>query len=276
MKKSSYNPSDEGDLRVSKSSLITYMKCPRQFYWNYVSGVPRPPPSEEMIRGTAIHSVLEAGLLEGEEAMNIISQQLNVEGDPALIRMVDLVHQIAAYLGGLDLVEAEAKHEVNENYQGYDVVWVGMIDGVIRNPDGTLTIVELKTGTANIGKINRTRKEMVYYLRLLGLMDYAEVTHFLYILPDYEKDETILDCKLLAEGNKRNKVVFQGKYGGYALMEQVSSRSIKAFDKSLSSTIESLVAQQWPMKWNDYFCPIWCDFNLNCEAELTGYAESTI
>ena len=252
------------------------MKCPRQFYWNYVSGVPRPPPSEEMIRGTAIHSVLEAGLLEGEEAMNITSQQLNVESDPAVIRMADLVHQIAAHMEGLDLVEAEAKHEVHENYQGYDVIWVGMIDGVIHNPDGTLTIVELKTGTANIGKINRTRKEMVYYLRLLGLMDYAEVTHFLYILPDYEKDENAWECKLLAEGEKRNKTVFEGKYGGYALLEQVSSRSIKAFDKSLSNTIESLVAQQWPMKWNDYFCPIWCDFNLNCEAELTGYTESII
>ena len=255
---------------------MTYMKCPRQFYWNYVSGVPRPPPSEEMIRGTAIHSVLEAGLLQGEEAMNIVSQELNVESDPAVIRMADLVHQIAAHLGGLDLVEAEIKHEVPETYQGNDIIWVGMIDGVIRNPDGTITIVELKTGSANIGKINRTRKEMVFYLRLLGLLGYDEVSHFLYILPDYEKSESPWDCKLLAEGEKRNKVVFEGNYGGYALLEQVSTRSIKAFDKSLSNTIESLVAQQWPMKWNDYFCPIWCDFNLNCEAELTGYSESII
>ena len=27
------------------------------------------------------------------------------------------------------------------------------------------------------------------------------------------------------------------------------------------------------MKWNDYFCPTWCDFHLSCEAELTGLAE---
>ncbi len=117
---------------------------------------------------------------------------------------------------------------------------------------------------------------MVYYTRLLKLAGYDEVSRFLYILPDYIRDDSTLECKLINEGEKRNKTVFVGDYGGYALMEQISSRSVNAFDKLLSNTIKSLVAQEWPMKWNDYFCPIWCDYNLNCEAELTGYTEATI
>ena len=44
--KSSYNPADDGPIRVSKSSLMTYMMCPRQFYWKYVAGIPTPEASK--------------------------------------------------------------------------------------------------------------------------------------------------------------------------------------------------------------------------------------
>ena len=53
-------------------------------------------------------------------------------------------------------------------------------------------------------------------------------------------------------------------------MEPIGKRSINAFEKSLSNTIAQLRLQQWPMKWSEYFCPLWCDFCLSCEAELTG------
>ncbi len=266
---SSYNPSNGDILRISKSSLMGYMKCPRQFYWGYVADVPRPPPTEEMIRGTHIHTVMEAGLLESPERMLEVAVEQGVEEDESVDSMHLLLHQIAHDLGGFEVVEAEVKHEVYEEFNGHPIIWVGLIDGVLRHPDGGLILVELKTGNMGTSKLGRTRKELVYYTRLLRQLGYDEVTHFLYITPDYEIPEDGND-KLLLEGNKRGKTMWLGPERGFALLEPMLERSYNAFEESLYDTIDSLTSHQWPMKWNDYFCPMWCDFSLNCEAELNG------
>lgn len=267
---SSYIPIDNGILRISKSSLMGYKMCPRQFYWGYVADIPRPPATEEMIRGTHIHTVMEVGLLEGPEMMMPTAVEQGVEEDEGVDSLNLLLHQIAADIGGFDVVEAEVKHEVFEVFDGHEIVWVGLIDGVLRHPEtGGLILVELKTGNMNMGKLGRTRKELVYYARLLRKLGYDEVTHFLYVTPDYEVPED-KDDKLLYEGNKRGKTMWLGPERGFALLEPFLERSYNAFEESLYDTIESLTSHVWTMKWNDYFCPMWCDFSLNCEAELSG------
>ena len=122
-----------------------------------------------------------------------------------------------------------------------------------------------------MGKLGRTRKELVYYSRLLKLMGYDEITHFLYLSPDYEVVE---GDKLLDEYKKRGKTMWLGSEGGFALLEPILNRSINAFENNLYDTIESLNSQNYPMNWNEYFCPVWCDFHLNCESELTGDVET--
>ena len=267
---SSYNPTDNKPiLRISKSSLMGYMKCPRQFYWGYVADIPRPPPSEQMIRGTHIHTVMEVGLLEGPDMMLPTAVEQGVDEDEGVDSLNLLLHQIAHDIGGFEVVEAEVKHEVFEEFDGHEIVWVGLIDGVLRHPDGGLILVELKTGNMNMGKLGRTRKELVYYTRLLRKLGYDEVTHFLYVTPDYEIPDDGND-KLLLEGNKRGKTMWVGPERGFALLEPMLERSYNSFEESLYDTIDSLTSHQWPMKWNDYFCPMWCDFSLNCEAELNG------
>jgi hypothetical protein len=269
--RSSYRPGD-GILRISKSSLMTYMKCPRQFYWSYVADIPRAPPTEEMIRGTAVHTVMEHGLLVGPEVIPEVAAEQGVDEDEGVDSLTLLIHQIAHDLGGLEVVEAEIKHQVYEQFDGHEIIWVGLIDGVIRHPDGGLCLVELKTGNMGMSKLGRTRKELVYYTRMLRALGYDEVTHFLYITPDYEIPEDLND-KLLLEGNKRGKTMWTGPERGFALLEPFRERSLNTFEENLYDTIESLTSQQWPMKWNDYFCPVWCDFSLNCEAELNGMTE---
>ena len=276
--KSSYIPG-EGILRVSKSSFMTMMLCPRQFWWRYVSGLPRPPATEAMLRGTAIHEVFSEGLLKGPEVIMDAAKDEGGEDDPSIDSLLSLIHQIADHFDGLDVVESEVKHEVHELWaipnddEGHDmieIVWVGMIDGILRHPNGGLILVELKTGNMNMGKLSRTRKELAFYLRMLSKLGYGEVTHFLYITPDYEINASGTTDKLLLEGTKRGKQIWLGEGTGLAIMEPVSIRSINALEKSLSTTIASLVSQEWEMNWNDYFCPQWCDFSASCEAELTG------
>jgi len=271
---SSYKPGGEV-LRCSKSSFMTYKMCPRQFYWRYVADVPSPPPSEAAIRGSIIHAAMEHGILGEPQDMERFLIAESMEDDSGASALTSLLHQIANDLGVFDVVEAEVKHEVYEELKLANVtlpiVWVGMIDGVLRHPQGGLILVELKTGKMNMGKLGRTRKELVYYSRLLKLLGYDEITHFLYLTPDYEMVDE--NDKLLLEYKKRGKTMWVGENNGYALLEPVLNRSVNAFENNLYDTIESLNSQQYDMNWNEYFCPIWCDFHLNCESELTGEME---
>lgn len=273
---SSYKPDGE-ILRVSKSSYMTYSMCPRQFYWRYVADVPSPPPSEAAIRGTIVHSAMEHGILGEPEDMERYLIAEGMEEDRGAKNLASLIHSIASDLGSFDVVEAEVKHQVYEEFTTQSgmtpIIWVGMIDGVLRHPQGGLIVVELKTGKMNMGKLGRTRKEMVFYTRMLKKMGYDEVTHFLYLTPDYEVVE---GDKLLNEYKKRGKTMWLGENGGYALLEPVTTRSINAFEQSLYDTIDSLKLQDFHMNWNEYFCPVWCDFHLNCESELTGSIEEWI
>jgi len=271
---SSYKPGGEV-LRCSKSSFMTYKMCPRQFYWRYVADVPSPPPSEAAIRGSIIHAAMEHGILGEPQDMERFLIAESMEDDSGASALTSLLHQIANDLGVFDVVEAEVKHEVYEELKLANVtlpiVLVGMIDGVLRHPQGGLILVELKTGKMNMGKLGRTRKELVYYSRLLKLLGYDEITHFLYLTPDYEMVDE--NDKLLLEYKKRGKTMWVGENNGYALLEPVLNRSVNAFENNLYDTIESLNSQQYDMNWNEYFCPIWCDFHLNCESELTGEME---
>ena len=273
---SSYKPDGE-ILRVSKSSYMTYSMCPRQFYWRYVADVPSPPPSEAAIRGTIVHSAMEHGILGEPEDMERYLIAEGMEEDRGAKNLASLIHSIASDLGSFDVVEAEVKHQVYEEFTTQSgmtpIIWVGMIDGVLRHPQGGLIVVELKTGKMNMGKLGRTRKEMVFYTRMLKKMGYDEVTHFLYLTPDYEVVE---GDKLLNEYKKRGKTMWLGENGGYALLEPVTTRSINAFEQSLYDTIDSLKLQDFHMNWNEYFCPVWCVFHLNCESELTGSIEEWI
>jgi hypothetical protein len=273
---SSYKPN--GDiLRVSKSSYFTYKMCARQFYWRYVADIPSPPPNEAMIRGTIIHSAMEHGILGEPEDMERFLIAEGMEEDRGAVALSSLLHSIADDLGSFEIVEAEVKHQVFEEFKTQSgttpIIWVGMIDGVVRHPQGGLILIELKTGKMNMGKLGRTRKELIYYNRLLKLLGYDEITHLLYISPDYER---VQGDKLLNEYKKRGKTMWVGEKGGFALLEPILTRSINAFENSLYDTIDSLKLQDYPMSWNEYFCPVWCDFHLNCEAELTGSIEEWI
>ena len=271
---SSYVPNVEGITKISKSSFMGYLMCPRQFWWNHLADVPRPPPTEAMIRGGKVHKVMEVGLLEGADAVDRAVAEEGVDPlDPAIESMTSLLHQIAYDLGGFDIIEVEKKHQIFEKLNvaeigKVDVIWVGMIDAVLRHPDGGLILTELKTGNMGVGKLGRTRRELCFYKMILDKMGiYEPITHFLYICPDYQLVVDRED-KLLLEGSKRGKSLWLGDHNGIAILAPVGSRSLNAFEKRLNDTLPNLFSHNWDMNWNDYFCMTWCDFNSACQQEL--------
>jgi len=45
-------------MRLSPTSIITYTRCPREFYYHYVKKLPTPP-SIHLVKGNLVHHVLE-------------------------------------------------------------------------------------------------------------------------------------------------------------------------------------------------------------------------
>ena len=285
-RRSTYNPEqvdDDTPLRVSKSSFMKYKKCPRQYWWNYIA-MPdvRPPATEEMLRGTGIHSVMEDVLLhqslncnvpivmvgdDVEQAYQKVAEEKGYGGDGGVDAMAQIINDIAEQWGGFVIEELEKKHEIVIAHEiagdPVKIEMVGMIDGVFRNPQGGLVIVELKTGNANSSKLTRTRQELCFYRKILMLAGYDEPTHFLTIFPD--ADDVDFLTKMT---NKKNTEVFMGLEKGLAVYEPISKRSISAFEKAWDEKIADLMNHHFPIKWNEYFCTQWCDFHLSCNEEI--------
>lgn len=281
-------------LRVSKSSYNNYAMCPRQYWWNKIALPDMDiPSSEAAIRGTAIHQVMEDGLREvSEDKKANIVHQINsdlsvvfdrhaiaqgVQTEAGVDAMREILEAIAEEWGHIEIVELEDKHVhpytisvlTDDGEIHYPVELVGMIDGVFRHPDGHLVVVELKTGNANQSKLSRTRGELCFYRKLLMLKGYDEPTHFLTIFPDADNPDFLMSLM-----GKRNTEVYMGDSQGLAVYETINSRSITAMEKKLSNAVHGIMTQEWPIKWNDYFCTQWCEFHLSCNEELLGIGEA--
>jgi len=292
---STYDPTkvtDEMVLRVSKSSYNNYAMCPRQYWWNKIALPDMDiPSSEAAIRGTAIHQVMEDGLRElsmdktcdisrlvhMDATFNRHAIAQGVQSEAGVDAMREILEAIADEWGYIEIVELEDKHVhpytisvlTDDGEINYPVELVGMIDGVFRHPDGHIVVVELKTGNANSSKLSRTRGELCFYRKLLMLKGYDEPTHFLTIFPDADNPDFLMSLM-----GKRNTQVYMGDSQGLGVYEVINSRSITAMEKKLSNAVHGIMTQEWPIKWNDYFCTQWCEFHLSCNEELLGIGEA--
>ncbi len=262
---SSYDPTEDGKvLRVSKSSFMGYLYCPRQYWWERVELKDmRFPPTEAMLRGTEVHDAVE-NLYEAWEGTSSV-RHLLPEG-----QVYDTIAQLEeARMGHWGItswepIEVEQKRVYWS--EEYNCVFVGKIDGVFLTPEGTICIFELKTGSFNDRKVAKTRKELCFYRQMLiDMGETRPITHFAYMGPD-AVNEKFLDRLRKQKG----KTVICGEDSGILLIEKVNQRSINTFEKDFLDFRLQIGEEKWPMKWSDYVCPQWCNFSMACESELTG------
>tara|TARA_R110002167_G_scaffold56925_8_gene161345 strand:+ start:9634 stop:10572 length:939 start_codon:yes stop_codon:yes gene_type:complete len=288
----SYDPNDEDKfLKLSKSSFMNYLMCPRQFWWNKIQLKDhRMTATPQMIRGTKVHTNLEL-IYDNWDGQSVLSP-LIPEGreDDANENLVFLEECRIAKWG----IESFKPCEYEEYRAVWDdenqVVLVGLIDAILVHPDGGLCIYELKTGNWASTKMNKTRKELCYYAHMLRLMgETRPITHFAYLAPDaanhkfmaemcgwkdddgkWDEDRVLTTDAGWVDSKSKREIAF-GKNGkGVLVIEKVTTRSFTSFEKSLKEAVIGIKTHEWPMKWNDYFCPQWCDFSMSCETEMTG------
>jgi len=273
--KLSYNPDDISEttyLKISKSSFVLYNMCPRKYWWNYIA-LPdvRPPASEAMLRGSAIHKAMEPLIIAPTDPKMIKL------GDKSAIKqgfgadigygvMKELLADLESKIGKWEMLQAEIKITIHDERKG--VYLVGAMDGLLRAENGDIILVELKTGNFNDGKLSRTRRELAFYTYMLEHTEYPRPTHFLYIAPDATNEKMLNKLS----GQKKKTVGF-GLVQGMYVLEPISLRTINSFMKVYDRTVDLLKEQKFPFKWNDYFCTQYCDYVVQCEPEMMGLCE---
>lgn len=275
MQQSTYNPNEvdneETFLRMSKSSYMLYQRCPRKYWWRYVALPDAPfPRTPEMIRGTDIHTILEP-LVETNDVASAAEKaaELGLAEDNGFFSAIEVFQALEEQVGPWECIVAETKLKVFDPIN--QCVLTGAFDGLIMFENGDVALVEIKTGNFSDFKHNNTRKELAFYQYMLSLMQLDEAnelpmaTHFLYIAPDAANEKYAEKVEAV-----KSKTVGFGAAQGMFVLERINKRTITAFTKKFSQVIHGLRTSEWPIKWDDYSCPQWCDFNTQCEPEMHG------
>ena len=225
-----------------------------------------------MVRGTLIHNVLEIALTEQSPIPHVVNV-MKIEPDLGIVAMDEIMRAIEKQFPDWELVEAEVKHEIPYTvnftddelvWHNYDVMLVGKIDGVFRDKDGKLIIVELKTGELGSSKVSRTRKELNFYKFMLEEAGYdVEDCRYLVIAPD----ATNVDVAMKLEASKRKTVIW-GETSGIAYLEKPNGRSYNTTIRKFGEAVHGISKEDWPMNWSEYYCPEWCEYHLGCEQEM--------
>ena len=225
--KSTYNwePGHEKMLRVTKTSLTSdFSYCPKQYEYKRLQGR-KQAETDDMTRGTNVHDAMEQFYIavrpvykkaydlimkhRKEEAMDILMACItvpeggyNLDEEPIIKQRLEWeILRLGAdpdrFLPVINELEVHAYKDVNFTFNGEDITipihFAGSIDRGFETEEGTIALMELKTGKWNGSqfKVRNMRTEMAYYMDLLQKADHPlkDVTHWGWFYPyGYRED----------------------------------------------------------------------------------------
>ena len=146
------------ELRLSASAIKTYVDCPLKFKFSHILGVPEPPRPYFDI-GTAVHAVAEHMTkmqLEGTEpteelAIELLKREWNpssfqseTQENQAREKAKEMLQTYLKWLSCNPNSPVAAEQEFTIDIAG--IPFHGFIDRIEKRPDGTLEVVDFKTG----------------------------------------------------------------------------------------------------------------------------------
>ena len=216
------------DLTFSASALQEYDSCPRRFFYSFVGRM--PGVEEEKIGshkylvspqrlGLVVHKALELQQeFPPEEALTKAIKDQELSDSEQKIMSAVAQELLAKYCGSAIYKEiADIKQEAEKAFslpllkvQGQELIFTGSIDRLLRYEDGTLGIVDFKTGHPPVNgeeKQGYTRQLVIYALaaeKLLGQKVQKAQLHFLqnntaWLLPADRQEEEAKLQQLMAE-----------------------------------------------------------------------------
>jgi hypothetical protein len=302
-KKSTYDwkPGHEKMLRITKSSLTSdFDFCPQQYYFKRILGR-KSPQTDAMTRGINIHNAMEefyvlvrpvlskslSLLKDGQrgEAFKLLWQSLPTPETPyELGEREVLIKRINWELDRLEMTKGEKflpvinedeihvfttrEFEFNGENHTIPIHFAGMIDRGFENEDGSISLMELKTGkwkqrwdkkkedwVHDPFKVKGMRKEMAYYVDLLNMANHPlkNVTHWGWFYPDGSCGEDMDNIRFVDHWDH----------------EKVKGTYSKMNEKDIQSLLEAYFTGNYPPVPHQKKCA-WCDFTEECAAWLPG------
>ena len=156
-------------MRLSKSSINSFLKCRREFKYQYIDEI-QNEPNEAMQLGTAVHEIAEAFVdnidMNGDfyQQMDAIYQSYDTDFDLSkhllnLSIFFDLLFHDEDTVGGYKIFSTEEYiHDKEHDFSG-------LADLVLEDEDGNLIVIDYKTGKAR--SIKKYRLELCYYKMLI-------------------------------------------------------------------------------------------------------------
>ena len=171
-------------MHVSYSEIKLWNECSHKHKLQYIDKIDGFKGNLHTAFGTAIHSVCERGLLDGnldrEECfVNAFTEELNslknkeVEIDEVLLEQMlgqyepiitHFEEELYDYFGDFELISTEEK--LYEDIEGQDIKFKGFIDLVVKTPDGKYHILDWKTTGWGWNSRKKSDKIINYQLTL--------------------------------------------------------------------------------------------------------------
>ena len=155
-------------MKLSKSKINTYLKCPLEFKFQYIDEI-EVEPNKYMILGSNVHSVAEtfADKFGDElEKVNIENELLKIAND------LDIGYDLKNHIDNLGLffkevfVENDYKLFSQEEYLlDEENRFSGICDIILEDENGDLVVIDYKTSNSN--SFSRYRRELCYYKLLV-------------------------------------------------------------------------------------------------------------
>lgn len=155
-------------MRMSKSKINTYLKCPREFKYRYIDEI-EMPPNEYMVLGSNIHKVAEDYVIRyGDKpqmdirySLDLIAKTLELDVDEIDIHLNSLASFFERAFVENDYTLFSQEEYLSDETHNFN----GITDIVLENPDGDLIVIDYKTGSSS--SFSKCRRELGYYKMLV-------------------------------------------------------------------------------------------------------------
>lgn len=155
-------------MRLSKSKINTYLKCPREFKYQYIDEI-EVPPNEYMALGNDVHKIAEDYAerygdnpqMDIRYSLDLIAESLKIDPNDVDIHLDGLASFFRkAFVENDYNIFSQEEYLTDDEHN-----FTGITDIILENPEGDLIVIDYKTGSSS--SFSRCRRELGYYKMLV-------------------------------------------------------------------------------------------------------------
>lgn len=155
-------------MRLSKSKINTYLKCPLEFKFQYIDEI-EVEPNKYMVLGSDVHLIAEKFAEKfGDDLENV-----NVENELiSIMNDLDIGYDLTCHVDNLSLFFKEVFVENNYKLFSQEEYLIdeehrfsGICDIILEDENGDLVVIDYKTSNSNT--FSKYRRELCYYKLLV-------------------------------------------------------------------------------------------------------------